>query len=326
MKKKNIRSSGDKSPRWARLDRTMAARRIEKDMGALYTILGDEVDFGLQTLLTCSRECPQKESRIVGLLLYHHYLEHQDAADLLVRAGAFGAANAQARACVEAALQLIYMVKKNDELLAAAYIICNFRTFLRFNHILLEEQGETERNEKLRKDHKEYEELLKSTYPFRKAKKEMERLGRRARWFQAFGGPKSFRALLRESDMEPFYETLYEPLSLAVHAGNAIGAMTGKGIAGVPETEEYWYRPLRSPEEGSWLNLVRNVHRMFFLSTMHVTISYSPTSLPKMINFYDEQVFPRMRGSPLQHLIPESDLRRTLELALQKLADSASKT
>lgn len=323
MKNKNIGGAGQKTPRWARHDRVMAARRIEKDMGALYPLLGDEVEFGLQTLLRCSRECPQKESRIVGLLLYHHYLENQDAVDMLVRAGAFGAANGQARACMEAALQLIYMLEKDDECLAAAYMISNTRAYFRFMDILLAEEGETERNEVIRQHRKHHDAVLASSYAFRKAAKEMERLGHRARWFHAFGGPKTFRDLLRVLKMEPLYATMYEPMSLAVHAGNAISAMSGKGIVGDSANEEHWFRPLRSPEEGAWLNLVRSVHRLFFLSTMRVIIGHSPKYLPEMSDYFDQRVFPIMRGTPLEHLASEGF---KLDQALRSRLDELKKS
>jgi hypothetical protein len=217
--------------RFDRLNRPESARRAAASMGRGRGVLALHVDKGLSLLGEWASERPATITSHVALLLYHSLLESVDSADILLASGAVGPANNQSRTAIETAVSILYLLRRNNEVVSAACLLHEQRHICRIRSDVVEDayasgasaeviaaaEAELEevRVQRIRLENLDHVTLT--------AARELDRVEAgmaspaHARWHMVLGGPRTVRQLFAEMGRERDYDFVFRSWSEAVH-------------------------------------------------------------------------------------------------------------
>lgn len=299
------------------LNRGEAEAGIQVKMGKAYEILSLELEWGLGLFNRAVRSSPDTLVADAAARLFWLYLEALDATDLLISKGAIGPANVQARTLLEIGLQLLYLLKRNEERVAAAYtahytrkIMADNERFVAGSQMRKELETQVRRTKHLPDnflsrfpDASDKVEELRRTLDaptWRKANKELERLGNHDRWFRAFGGPSNLRELAREVEMEAWHWATYGSQSMPVHGATPqrVYAIVGEGVLKVTR--------LRDGEK--WESLVTTCHVLNIEIYWAIIDHFRDGEREALKRWYVEQIRPKLEGSDLRDRVERLDV------------------
>jgi hypothetical protein len=290
------------------LNRRLSAVLVQEQMRGAHGLLFEEVKWGLGLYERLDRTGP-RESRVFdsSIRLFWLYLEALDATDCLISAGAIGPARVQARTLLDMGLQLLYVLQRNDELVAAAYTTHrrrqHLREALRYRtgaQTRKEVEAEAKRTTNLPEDFvqripdstAEAERLQRSLEGplWRAASEELERLGDPDRWYRAFGGPANLKELARTVGMELVHRILYAPWSGFAH-GNQTNRME------MPGDDGFYIRPMRDGE--GWEHLLEITTALTLRVFSSLIQRFRDGEQQALARWHDQILRPRLEDSPL---------------------------
>jgi hypothetical protein len=222
--------------RFDKLNRDSAARRASSSMGRARGVLTLHVDKGLELLGQWSSEKRHTATSHVALLLYHALLESVDSADILISAGAAGTAAVQARTAMETAASILYLLKRNNEVVSAACLLSEQRQVHRRQASIVSDARQSGASAEvlavmeqdlagLRAQMVRLENLDHNAIS---AARELDRVEEMldapelARWYMVVGGPRSIRQLFATLGEEQAYNMAFRPWSEAAHGRSVL--------------------------------------------------------------------------------------------------------
>ncbi|MCW5890366.1 MAG: hypothetical protein KIT14_07410 [bacterium] len=284
------------------LNRQEARRGMERIQGPTKDVLLDELCWGLRLFQRCGHSAHPDRVSDSALRLFWLFLEALDSVDELMRAGLVEPAAIQARTMLDVGLQLLYVVKRNDERVAAAYTTSIRRRSLKAAQ-LLTKGGEMRRElaaiakkthhlpdgfvDRFRDTAAEAKRIKAtlSSPDWKEANDELERLKDPDRWFKAFGGPQNLPELARFVGLELWVRVFTNQWNGITH-GLGGGRVFRPGAEGgvVPA-------PLRSP--GAWEALLDTTHSLNVLVFRAMIARFREGEDPAFLQWLDSDVLPR---------------------------------
>lgn len=282
---------------------------MEEQMGAAYDLLFRHLKFGLRILERCGNEGLETRMRDSVYRLFWQYLEALDGTDQLVREGVIRPASIHARTLFEIGLQLLYLLRQDDQALAAVYTTARRRDSLataermekcseKWKELKAEaqkskivEESFVERIPNQDLERKRLEESLQGEL-WKEANEELERIGKKP-WYYAYGGPPNLRELAREMGFPLAYRFFYKGWSRVVH-----GLSPEKVLIPDREAGEVKIRPLREPK--GWKSLVEICYTFTIRVFERVLTHFRPGEHKSVARWYRDEVRPKLQNSPLR--------------------------
>lgn len=204
----------------------------------------------------------------VVLLLSRHVAEEVDAASVLVKAGCIDPCKSHLRSAFEAELGIRYVLEKNSEQRALAYLVKHIYERIRFYDKLdPNSQSGKQMRKEIKKDEAtiailsslpelgidearmELRDMLRRP-PFDIADSEWKRVKKkqngRPNWYTLFDGPQDARKLAIYLDRGGWYDFLYSDWSGHIHAGST-AFNVGRNES--EDSASKNLKPLRHPED-----------------------------------------------------------------------------
>lgn len=314
----------DESPGF--LNRRLSRRQAEEQMAGAYEVLLTAIKYGCLLLNRIGRTADDTWMRDSSFRLLWQYLEALDATDQLIREGAIQPAHVHARNVFDIGIQLLYLLDRDSERLAAAYTTARRRKYLKSAQRFV--KGSQKRKElraeaqksvipavdlidRLPDTEDEVRRLEESLQEdlWKEANQELKRLEARGDpWFAAFekSAPTDRAGLAREVGYPLHYRFFYKPWSRVVH-----GMAPEKPFTANPESGTVTVEPFRKLQ--GWETLV-SVTYGFTLSVYRRTTAYfRPGEKKGFARWYVNELRPHLENSPLS--LPQLDER------LAQLAD-----
>jgi hypothetical protein len=246
-----------KSSAWG-LEFAESRKASQKHLGHKLEILRPMIRVGHEFLRDCRNVC-RTESDIVVAIAFRQCLEFADSVDLLLRHLMIAPAAAQARSVIENAAQVVFLLKKQDPVLAVVYLASFAR---QMEHELTRKKTAQGIDDEGRQAIQEELDRLAVTYQNaahdgagKDAVAEVRQLPQGRPWYSVRGGPANIHRLLEEIGLGGL-SIHYSDLNPVVHGGmplHSLGMMSGD-----PEDAESseWLRPLRVPSPWSFRPLL----------------------------------------------------------------------
>ena len=239
---------------------------------AVFNLVADHVEkcmrWATDVFWTCHRAPAPGLSRAyyhhAPLMVAWHAIESIDGVGVLLRRGAVNACAPLLRSAIEAQMGLAYILEKDTEDRAMAYLVYDIHTRIADNKKF--DPGTMQGKDfhsKLKNDEiwnslpplnppepltvrvQKQEAVLQKT-EYAKAEAEWQRLkglGKKFNWYTMFSGPANVLELAKATDQLSTYELLYRNYSDSVHAGNAAKRVFALGDGKMS------IQPLRLPTE-----------------------------------------------------------------------------
>jgi hypothetical protein len=278
MSPKPPRRSPEQYP-WTVPDRETAARRMRAELGEWRSVLRDDVDFGLLFLGELLRDFRHTRSSITAVAVtatFRRSLEFLDGVELLLAAGSVAAAAGAARSYLETAVLMLHLLSVNDERVATAYLLLPVKRTIwseeeRAKSNVAGSRPTIEARSKIEEAFDAVAEMRLQ----REAMRELDRLrqehGEGARWFEAFGGPRTLQTLVRRLNipgLEVLFDAYYGGWSRMVHSEDAL--QTFREIT----DERRLFRPLRGPDARDWQPVAPFCNTVFVVSIARMLAYY----------------------------------------------------
>lgn len=282
------------------LNRQNSADLIRRYMGPSYELLRELLQYGLALMERTIDPTDNSMTRDAALRLYWQLLELLDSVDILVRAGAIHPAQIQARSLVDVALQLLYLLHRNEERVSAAYVTHFSRKRLKSAQTLVmgsqkrkEIEAEAKRTNGLPSgwldrfpDSTPEVKLIQESLAdpmWAEANHEQQQLKDPERWFAAFGGPRNLKALAKIVNLELWARYVYSPFGEPVHGGSPqrVFPLAEGGVR---------IRPLRDCED--WHGVVDPCYTMTFEVFQAIIGRYREGEVRVFWGWYRQQVRP----------------------------------
>lgn len=231
------------------LDFADSRKAAQKHLGHTLEILRPLIRLSHEFLRDC-RDVSTTELDLAVAMAFRQCLEFADAVDILLRHMAIAPAAAQARSALEHAPQVVFLARKQDPVLAVAYLLSS----------LVQSEHELKRKQKAAglddEDRQAFQteldnlQVLFSEHARDRAGQEaltaLKRLRVRDPWYAIRGGPENVHGLFAELEISPFSH-LYSDLNPIVHGGMPLLAIAAASGEPGSETSLEWLRPLRVP-------------------------------------------------------------------------------
>jgi hypothetical protein len=282
------------------LNRERSAELMRSRMGLSYELLREVLQYGLALMERVLNSGDDTRTRDAAVRLLWQHMELLDSVDILLRAGAVTPARVQVRSLVDVALQLLYLLHRNDEKVSAAYTTHYRRKRLKAAETMVggsqkrkEIEAEAARTKHVQPgwldrfpdSTAELQRIRESLAGplWAEASAELDRLRDPERWFAAFGGPRNLKDLSRLVGMELWSRYVYRPWSEPAH-----GASPQRVFR--PFEDGFAIRPLRDCED--WDQVVDLCYTLSFEVFRAVIDRFRPGEETGFASWYRDHIRP----------------------------------